>query len=236
MHKALHRVARVPSLSSLRRHVSHSPASPHFFLHKPTTTVGSLSATTSHARPAGRTNPTAAMLPTDSTALAAPDANTSTPTRRSSWKAHSDMYTPVPTSEKPAAPQTLPFHDAPDSPSPITAASSDLESQATHPYKPKPKRGKLAICALVFLTLALLVFGALLLMHTWFPDVLGITELKGEMMDADKAISMLKSQVGGLYRYMEGLDVMKGWTGAPGANGTEGLGLGGVGGNETVVL
>jgi hypothetical protein len=182
------------------------------------------------------------MIQTDSTALASPNANTSTPTRRSSWKSHSDIYTPVSNSEKPttaAAPfrdsPSAPFHDNPT----LSATPSDLESQSTHPYKPKSKRSNLGICVLVLLVLVFCIGGTVLLTHAWFPDVLGIEELNGELLDTDKAITMLKSQVNGLYRYVEGLDVLgslKGYAGMGAGNGTERLGQGEVGGNETVMV
>jgi hypothetical protein len=143
----------------------------------------------------------------------------------------------LPLNEKFTATSGNPFKDLLFTPTsaPSPFSSTDPEAQDSLPYKPKPKRSKLGLCVLVICILliwALFVFGAVLLMDMVFPGALRygrITDLKIEMMDTEAAVSMLKNQVGGLYRYIEGLSVLGGSRGY--GNGTmqavmgEGLGL-----------
>jgi hypothetical protein len=175
------------------------------------------------------------MIATESTALSISPGHTPTPTRRASWK-KSDIYnvSRLSFNEKhtPASnnPFSHPYSTPPTTPSPLSL--KDIEALDSLPYRPKPKRTKFGLCVLVISILvmwALFVYGAVLLMDTVFPGALRydkIRELKVEMIDTEAAVSMLKSQVGGLYRYIEGLSVLNGPRGYENATMEVGLGEG----------
>jgi hypothetical protein len=64
----------------------------------------------------------------------------------------------------------------------------------------------------VILIWALFILGAIMLMNSVFPDALRferLRELKGELLDTKAAIATLKSQVGWMYGYVEGMGLME---------------------------
>ncbi|EAT86374.1 hypothetical protein HBH56_029570 [Parastagonospora nodorum] len=146
------------------------------------------------------------------TALA---SDTRVPTRRTSWKSYNNTYTPLTAnlSEKqhmippPINTTSNPFLDSPSSATDIEAQTSDL------PFPPKPKKSSKSrlcgqvLCSLVFI--ATCVVGILFLLNSGFPGAVGydrIREMKNELVDTERAVEVLKTQMGAMTGYFRGLN------------------------------
>jgi hypothetical protein len=151
----------------------------------------------------------ASMSP-PTTALAA----SNTPTRRASYKDNTDAYESSLDEKKLTIPRSNnPFDDMHYTSEATTSpAASDIEAQDNLPFKPKPKqRSRFRICFLLFcfiLFWGVLIVGVIWVLDMVFPGAVRydkIKELKDELLDTEKTVAMLKSQVSGMAAYLDGL-------------------------------
>lgn len=141
--------------------------------------------------------------------------NNLTPTRRTSYKDHTDVYHSTLNEKKPTIPRSNnPFDDMHYTTTPSSSPPpSDIEAQEDLPFKPKPKKqSRFPICVLLLCFIIFwgaLIVGFFLVLDTVFPGAVRydkLKELKDEMLDTEKAVAMMKAQVRGLVAYVnEGL-------------------------------
>lgn len=103
---------------------------------------------------------------------------------------------------------TNPFLDSPSSATDIEAQTSDL------PFAPKlkkPSKSRLCgqiLCSLVFI--ATCIVGIIFLLNSGFPGAVGydrIREMKNELVDTERAVEILKAQMGTMTSYFKSINL-----------------------------
>lgn len=167
---------------------------------------------------------------TETTALA---SNTSTPTRRASWKDNANTNARAHLKQQHSYDASTPFlteknHSHPLSSPPSYSANpaqrslADIEAQGTH-YVPTPKRSRfttIVLCAL--LITALCALGTWMI---WDGNWIGATrqrleELKSEGLDMEATVRGMKAAAEGMKQYMEELRAAMSSAGGEFASGT----------------